>query len=265
MVNYSFLCLSLLLVAATAALPDGFTYLKDVDDSIVQEVRYYSTHNFLGRTFRSYNAAECILTKQAALGLKAVQAKLKSMSPPMSLKIYDCYRPQSAVDALVDWAQDLKDDKMKGEFYPTLNKDVLIPDYIASQSGHSRGSTMDLTIIAWPPGEQETYHDGDKLRPCFSPTEVRFKDNSIEMGTGFDCFHETAHTANPDIGEEAKQNRMFLKQLMEEQGFENYEFEWWHYTLKAEPFPNTYFDFPVDKKSAMILSAFISILVAFLC
>ena len=148
----------------------------------------------------------CILTRQAAEGLRKAQAQLRKQG--YTLKVYDCYRPQRAVDHFVRWAKDLADEKMKAEFYPNVAKDRLFADgYIAEKSGHSRGSTMDLTLVKLPPRPQRPYVPGEPLKPCFAPQDQRFPDNMVDMGTGYDCFDPLAHTDNPAITGVAHQNR----------------------------------------------------------
>ncbi len=231
--------------ASAAHLPRGFTYLYDVDPTIIQEMRYYGNHNFVGRPIRGYLAPKCILTIQAAEALVKVQAELKEFS--MSLKVYDCYRPQRAVDDFIVWAKDRSDTKMKREFYPKIDKANLFKDgYISEKSGHSRGSTVDITIVALPIEKQAKYNYGERLFACDLPANKRFKDNSLDFGTGFDCFSTLSHTANSHIGDLQKQRRLMLKSIMEKNGFKNVAVEWWHYTLEKEPFPNQYFDFEVQ-------------------
>ncbi|MBP1748207.1 MAG: vanX [Deltaproteobacteria bacterium] len=213
--------------------------------SLKMDIRYYTPHNFVGQRIDGYNAPKCFLTIEAANALKKVQSDLKPFS--LSLKIYDCYRPQRAVDHFVRWAKDINDVRAKKEFYPMVDKSRLFVDgYIAQKSGHSRGSTVDLTIIPLPVPAEETYRPGQELFPCFLPRGIRFGDSSVDMGTGFDCFHDRAHTINKHIDLDHRINRLLLKSLMEKHGFVNYDLEWWHFTLKAEPFPDTYFDFPID-------------------
>ncbi len=225
-------------------IPKGFVHLKDVDASIVQDMRYATDHNFIGKPIQGYSAQACILTAETAQALKQVQTELKQKS--LSLKVYDCYRPQKAVDHFVAWAKDTKDTLMKKEFYPHVDKANLFKDgYIAEKSGHSRGSTMDLTIVEIPTAKQESYKHGDSLSECILPKAKRFKDNSLDFGTGYDCFDPLSHTDNPKITGVQKQNRQLLKSVMEKYGFKNYADEWWHYTLKDETFPDTYFNFPV--------------------
>ena len=224
--------------------PLGFVDVAQIIPSIVLDIRYYSAHNFIGRSIDGYLAPKCLLTRRAAAALKQVQETLAPYS--LSLKLYDGYRPQRAVNNFVKWAEDLSDTRMKKEFYPTVEKKRLFKDgYIAHRSGHSRGSTVDLTIVPLPAPQQEAYLDGQKLCECYLPIEKRFKDNSIDMGTGFDCFHPFSWTESDGIGPEQRINRMLLKRVMEKHGFKNYRKEWWHYTLVDEPFPDTYFDFVI--------------------
>lgn len=223
-------------------LPPFFTYLRAVDATILQEMRYYGPHNFVGRRVKGYQAAECILTRRAALALSKVQARLRTRG--LSLKVYDCYRPVRAVKDFVAWSGN-EDRKTKEEFYPTLKKRRLFGlGYIARRSSHSRGSTVDLTIVALPADDQPRYSPDEQV-PCFEDVEKRFQDNSLDFGTGYDCFHELSHTLNPLIGETARRNRALLVSEMARAGFENYSKEWWHFTLINEPYKRRQFDFPI--------------------
>jgi D-alanyl-D-alanine dipeptidase len=213
-------------------------------------MRYAGYHNFLGRPVVGYQDPVCILTTDAAVALSRVQHYLVSLSPvAYSIKVYDCYRPRRAVMDFVNWALDLNDTKTKAEFYPTLGKDVLFDQgYIGYNSSHCRGSTSDLTIVPLPPANQPNYIPGQALTACFEPVGQRWKDNSEDMGTGFDCFSPLSHTntSDPTIGPEQHKRRTLLVQAMSQYGnFSNYEYEWWHYTLRNEPFPNQAFDFIV--------------------
>ncbi len=226
-------------------MPDNFVDIKTVIPDVQLDIRYFGPHNFLGEKVDGYLAPKCFLTKEAAMALSKVQKELEQFS--LTLKIYDCYRPQHAVDHFVRWAKDIDDTKTRKEFYPTVDKRNLFKDgYIADKSSHSRGSTVDLTIVSLPVVPQEKYTPGQELYECYLPQDKRFGDNSIDMATGFDCFHELSHTHNKSIPAQQRINRMLLKSLMEKYGFKNYDLEWWHYTLKNEPYPNTYFNFPVE-------------------
>lgn len=203
------------------ALPHGFVYLKEVAPSVIQDVRYFSDNNFIGRPIKGYRAGECIISKEAGDALARLQQELLARN--MSLKVFDCYRPAMAVQDFMVWSKDVADQKMKQTYYPNVNKaDFFKLGYIAEKSGHTRGSTVDLTIVTLP-GKAE-----------------------LNMGTPFDYMDELSHSLNPAIKAEAHSNRLLLRNLMIKYGFLPYEFEWWHFTLKSEPFPETYFDFPVE-------------------
>lgn len=227
------------------SLPPGFVYLKDIDPSIIQEMRYASSHNFVGRPIKGYQSATCILTKPTALALKKIQSQLRQQD--FSLKVYDCYRPVAAVQDFFQWSQLPDHDEMKEEFYPrTPKNEVFQRGYVAKFSGHSRGSTVDLAIVSNKNLQQASYRMGEPLKSCFAPKNQRFQDNCIDMGTGFDCLDVTACLTNKDINPQAQKNRIFLQKIMTENGFSLYEKEWWHFTLNNEPFPKTYFNFPVN-------------------
>src|SRR4051812_45573211 len=250
----TFLLFLLLLLAAPAradvveqAPPGAFVSLHDVDPSIIVEMRYLTNHNFMGRRIPGYREKLCLLTKPAAEALKRVQTAVRAKG--YTLKVYDCYRPQRPVDAFVRWGKDLSDQKMKAEFYPRVRKARMFKEgYIATQSGHSRGSTMDLTLAKLPAGKQERYHRGDRLRDCALPRSKRFRDNTIDMGTGYDCFDPLAHPyARRFRGTKQRRNRLRLRKPMLAAGFKPLATEGWHFTLKDEPYPETYFDFPGER------------------
>lgn len=229
---------------AQDAMPDTFIHIEKVIPDALLDIRYYGEHNFLGVRVDGYHAPACILTRQAAEALARVQKDLAPFG--FSIKIYDCYRPQQAVDHFVRWAKDIEDVKTRQEFYPTVDKRHLFRDgYIAQRSSHSRGSTVDLTIVALPAAPEPPYRSGDLLKECYLPAGVRFADNSLDMGTGFDCFHEMSHPDNKNMAPQHRSNRLLLKTLMERHGFRNYDKEWWHFTLNNEPYPDTYFNFRV--------------------
>lgn len=224
--------------------PEGFVEIREVIPDIILDLRYPTNHNFLGVPVDGYETEKCYITKVAADSLSKVQEELRKFN--LSLKIYDAYRPQRAVDHFVRWAKDLSDTLTKKEFYSALNKSRLFIDgYIAEKSGHSRGSTIDLTIVPIPLPSQPEF-DIETQCECFESTDKRFKDNSIDMGTGFDCFHPLSHTENPELDPQQRANRLLLKTLMDKYGFKNLAEEWWHFTLKNEPFPKTYFDFIIE-------------------
>ena len=225
------------------AMPPGFSTLTRVDDSIELDIRYTGDNNFVGRPINGYLAPACILSTPAASALAQVQAQANLRG--YSLKVYDCFRPQRAVDHFVAWAADATDEKMKAAFYPDVPKDELFSrGYIAERSGHSRGSTVDLTLV--PMGTLQPQADPMANYDCRGSETERFPDNSIDMGTSYDCFDARSHTDNPHVGDAVLANRHLLRELMEAAGFANYDQEWWHYTLRDEPFPAQYFDFPIQ-------------------
>jgi len=244
--------LALALVAAVtpanaqpdAAAPADFVALQGVDPTILQEIRYFTAHNFTGDPVEGYLAPICILTRPAAEALARAQQDFVERG--YTLKVYDCYRPQRAVDDFVAWAEDVNDRRMMAEFYPRVDKSVLFDDgYIAQRSGHSRGSTVDLTLVALPAITTPPYVPGQQLVDCTASQSLRFADNSIDMGTGFDCFDPLAHTLNPLIEGDEHKNRLLLTEGLARQGFVNYDKEWWHFTYQLEPYPDTFFDFPI--------------------
>lgn len=234
--------LALLISTNLHALPNDFVYLKDVAPSIMQDMRYADYHNFIGRPIKGYEAETCILTEQAAKALAKVQRQLSKSS--LSLKVYDCYRPTMAVEDFMMWSKDFTHQEMKKEFYPRVNKaNVFKLGYVAERSGHSRGSTVDLTVVPMPAPVQAEYKKGQPLVSCIASYQHRFRDNSIDMGTGFDCLDVLASGDNTNVNARAYQNRMRLRQIMMQHGFKPYEKEWWHFTLADEPYPDTYFNF----------------------
>lgn len=228
--------------------PPGFVALRDVDPTIRYDIRYFGRHNFVGDRIDGYRQPECILTRQAATALRTAQRALVRQG--YTLKVYDCYRPQRAVDHFVRWANDLDDERMKAEFYPNVDKTRLFADgYIAEKSGHSRGSTLDVTLVKLPALPQRPYVPGEPLVACFAPVGQRFPDNTVDMGTGYDCFDPLSHTDNPAITGAARHHRDLLRDTLAGVGFRNLAEEWWHFTLNNEPFPDTYFNFPVTRSA----------------
>lgn len=204
-----------------AQLPKGFVYVDDVIPDIQLELRYCLNNNFVGEPVAGYHAEVCILTAQAANALKKVQEALKKDS--LSLKIFDAYRPQEAVNNFSEWAKNVNDTLMKQQYYPEVDKRNLFRDgYIASRSRHSSGSTVDLTIVDLKTGKE------------------------LDMGTPFDYFGKASWYLHDDLTEKQKENRALLHNVMSTYGFRHYPKEWWHFTLRGEPFKNQYFNFPVE-------------------
>jgi zinc D-Ala-D-Ala dipeptidase len=205
--------------AVAQPAPAGFVDAATVVPGLVVDLRYAGSHNFVGRPIDGYEAPRCLLIRQAVAALAEVARDLAARH--LVIKVFDCYRPTRAVANFVRWARDLDDTAGKPEFYPDVDKRTLFRDgYIASHSGHSRGSTLDLTLAREDGGE-------------------------LDMGTPFDYFSPRSWTADPTVAPAQHANRMLLANAMRRRGFRGYDKEWWHFTLANEPFPDTYFDFPV--------------------
>lgn len=199
----------------------GFVVLADYVPSIIQEIRYYSTYNFIGDRIDGYEEPCALLTVKAARALKSVSGELASQG--FRLKVFDAYRPAAAVKHFVQWSVDDLDLRMKPFFYPDLDKaDLFQRGYIASKSSHSRGSTVDLTLLDMRTGKE------------------------VDMGSPFDLFSEVSHPDYRGITDEQYVNRMYLRDAMVRNGFTPIFCEWWHFTLADEPYPETYFEFPVS-------------------
>ncbi len=229
---------------AGSALPKGFVYLRDIDPTIVQDIRYAGSHNFVGRPIRGYLAAECILSGSAANALEGVQKRLAEKK--LSLIVWDCYRPKRAVDDFLQWSKDKAHSEMKTEFYPgTDKKDLFALGYLAKRSAHSRGSTVDLAIVPTAFSAAPPPNPSQSPKACTSPKGERFEDGTIDFGTGYDCLDVLASTSNPRAGGPALHNRQTLRSYMQEAGFRPYAREWWHFELINEPFHRDGFDFEV--------------------
>ena len=225
-------------------MPKDFVYLSDVDPSIEQDMRYAGTDNFTGRPVPGYDAPECVLVRQAAEALKAVQAELKAKG--LSLKVYDCYRPAEAVAAFVAWSKATDDPDSKAVHYPALGKAELFPQgYIATVSGHSRGATMDLTLVPLDAESVQSATGGNALGACTAPAADREADTSIDMGTGFDCFDPKSHTRSGAITAEQRRNRQLVLAAMARHGFKNYFREWWHFTFPGDA---PHYDFAIPPR-----------------
>ncbi|MCL2617983.1 MAG: M15 family metallopeptidase [Defluviitaleaceae bacterium] len=203
------------------SFPKGFVYLSDRVPDIIQDVRYYSTYNLVGARFEGYESPVIICTEEVADALCAVSGKMSAAG--YVLKVFDAYRPQMAVDHIVRWAGDVADNRMKPYFYPNIGKDRIIPGgYVAPRSGHTRGSAIDLTLVSKQTGQE------------------------LDMGTPFDFMDKRSNHGAADITPEQEGNRAILKNVMMEHGFLAYNKEWWHYVLKEEAYPDTYFNFKIN-------------------
>ena len=229
------MCMLFTMTAFAESTGDGITLSDDASDFVllteavpdaILEIRYYSTYNFVGDRIDGYEEPLAFLTKEAAMALRKVSDDL--VQKGYRLKIYDAYRPQMAVSHFMRWALDFGDTRMKAYFYPELEKDVLFPlGYIMEHSGHSRGSTVDLTLF-----DMAT-------------------EKEVDMGGTFDYFGELSHPDYTGITEEQYANRMILRDAMLSHGFKPYSEEWWHFTLGDEPYPDTYFTFPINSDSLL--------------
>jgi len=231
--------------ALAQPLPADFVRLRDVDPSIVQDIRYAGYNNFVGRPLQGYRAGECIVTRKVAEALAAVQRDL--VPRRLSLKMYDCYRPQRAVEDIYRWAQDGRETPAQHRYNPKMSKaDLFRLGYIARHSGHSTGKAVDLTLIALPEPKVAPFDPNATYADCTGPLRLRAPDSSVDMGTGYDCSDEKAHTASRAITPMQRKWRQMLVAAMAKHGFVNYRLEWWHFSL---PGPNnTAFDFPVTHR-----------------
>ena len=203
-------------------LPEGFVDVSEVVPSALLDLRYGTGDNFVGRVVDGYESPRAVLSVAAAKALKVAQQKLRPLG--YRLKIYDAYRPQRAVVHFVKWAKDLSDTKTKGEYYPEVPKEELfLRGYIALESGHSRGSTVDVTLVR-------------------RSKEGQWQE--VDMGSRYDFFGPISWPSAKGISAKAAEMRQLLRVIMLESGFDPYEQEWWHFTLRDEPYPETYFDFP---------------------
>lgn len=203
--------------AAQAGMLDVATLAADIE----VDIRYAGDNNFTGQPVPGYEAGKCLLLAPVAQALARAQRALRQQG--YGLRIYDCYRPVRAVHAFVAWARDPATQSSKARYYPALEKDMLLGDYIAESSGHSRGATVDLTLLDC------------RDRPC----------RALDMGTEFDFFDPRANTDSMQVGAQQRQHRQQLLQALRAQGFVNYPLEWWHYTFSPEPSPRTAYDFPI--------------------
>jgi len=224
------LALALLCVLATGAnaqapnraRPADFVDARTVVPGLVVEMRYAGAENFVGRRITGYDAPVCLLTREAATALAAAQAQLAPFG--LGLKVYDCYRPARAVAHFARWARDPRDQVRKRDYYPNVDKGQLFAlGYIAERSGHSRGSTVDVTIV-----DAVTKHE-------------------LDMGGAYDLFDTRSWPTDTTVGASARANRLLLQATMRAHGFDPLKEEWWHFKLRGEPYPQTHFDFPVTR------------------
>jgi D-alanyl-D-alanine dipeptidase len=226
---------------APSPLPEPLVYLRDIDPSILQDMRYAGPDNFTGRRVAGYDAGECVLLREAAEALARVQQAL--LPRKLSLKVYDCYRPRRAVRAFVAWVKegDTTVDPLPKRFHPNVSRSQLIEEgYLAAVSHHSRGDTVDLTLVQLPAKRVAPFSRDAVYGPCTGPVQERAPDNSVDMGTGFDCLDPLSHTGASGITPAQRRWRETLVEAMGREGFRNYRKEWWHFTFVSSRSARSY-------------------------
>lgn len=240
------LAAALLLIVARPAdaepLPTGFVRLRDLAPAIAQDMRYATPFNFTGAAVPGYGRGECVLTREAANALLRVETRLARQG--YGLKLFDCYRPARAVAAFTDWVKRPGAADLGRIFHPGIARgDLVARGYIAGNSSHSRGSTVDVGLIR---AGEASLPTPENAGPCDGAQASRPRETSLDLGTSFDCFSEKSALRHPGNTTAARRNRETLANAMAAEGFRGYGKEWWHFTLAKEPFPKTAFDFVVD-------------------
>jgi D-alanyl-D-alanine dipeptidase len=231
--------------AGAQTLPGGFAFLRDIDPSILQDIRYAGSNNFTGRPLAGYAASECVVKRDLGLALKRVQAELAPQK--LSLKMLDCYRPARAVHDMVLWAQNGRETPAEHRYNPALRKqDLFRLGYIAEHSGHSTGSAVDLTLVDLTAGHPQAFDPEKAYADCTASEAVRAPEGSVDMGTGYDCSDLKAHTAANSITSAQRRWRNLLVAAMAKQGFVNYAKEWWHFSLPGAG--GAAYDFPITAR-----------------
>jgi len=231
---------------AAQSLPDDFVYLRDLAPSIRQDIRYAGVNNFVGRRLPGYDAAECVVKRAVGLALQKVQQELARQN--LSLKMLDCYRPARASHAMVLWARDGIETPAQKRYNPALSKrDLFRLGYIAEQSGHSTGAAVDLTLVDLRTKPSPPFDRGRAYADCTAPEPLRAPEDSVDMGTGYDCSDARAHTAANTITSAQRRWRTTLVAAMGRQGFVNYAREWWHFSLPGVA--SGAHDFPISRHS----------------
>lgn len=229
--------------ASAQTLPGGFVYLRDIDPTIIQDIRYATSNNFIGRPINGYQAPECMVKREVGLRLKAIQQELAKRK--LSLKMFDCYRPARASLDMVKWSRDPRDSGHR--FNPNINKRELFQlGYIASYSQHSTGAALDLTLVDLTADNFAVFDPAKTYADCTAPVAARAPEGSIDMGTGYDCTDLKGHTRSTAITPDERRWRQELVAAMAKQGFVNYSKEWWHFSLPAAGGPA--YDFPITPR-----------------
>jgi D-alanyl-D-alanine dipeptidase len=230
--------------AGAQSLPGGFVLLRDIDPSIIQDIRYAGSNNFVGRPLRGYDASECVVKREVALLLHSVQRELAAQG--LSLKMLDCYRPARASHDMVVWARNGRETPADRRFNPAFRKaDLFRLGYIAERSGHSTGAALDLTLVDLKADNSAVFDPAKTYADCTAPENARAPEGSVDMGTGYDCSDLKAHTAARGITPAQRRWRTLLVAAMGKQGFVNYSKEWWHFSMPGAGAQA--YDFPIRR------------------
>jgi D-alanyl-D-alanine dipeptidase len=231
--------------ASAQVLPGGFVFLRDIDPTIIQDIRYAGSNNFVGRPLRGYEAAECVVKRRVAFALKNIQLELAPQK--LSLKMLDCYRPARAVHDMVVWAQNGRETPAERRYSPAFHKaDLFWLGYIAKYSGHSTGTAVDLTLIDLNADNSPQFDPSKAYADCTADASARAPEASVDLGTGYDCSDLKAHTRARSITSDQRRWRNVLVGAMAKQGFVNYSKEWWHFSLPGAGGPA--YDFPITAR-----------------
>ena len=227
------------------ALSGGFAYLRDIDPSIIQDIRYAGSNNFVGRPLAGYGAGECVVKREVGVRLKAIQQELAAKK--LSLKMLDCYRPARAVADMAAWSQNGTETAAERRYNPAFSKKELFRlGYIATRSGHSTGAAVDLTLADLKADNSAAFDPHKNYADCTAPAEARAPEGSVDMGTGYDCSDPKGHTTATSITPAQRRWRNELVVAMARQGFVNYSREWWHFSLPGAGGPA--YDFPIQPR-----------------
>jgi D-alanyl-D-alanine dipeptidase len=237
--------IAFVLPARAQTLPGGFVFLRDIDPTIIQDIRYAGSNNFVGRPLTGYEAAECVVKRRVALALRNIQQELAPQR--LSLKMLDCYRPVRAVHDMVVWAHNGRETPAERRYNPAFSKKNLFRlGYIAEHSGHSTGAAVDLTLVDLNDDNSPQFDPNKAYADCTAPASARAPEASVDMGTGYDCADVKAHAAARSITSEQRRWRNVLVAAMAKQGFVNYSKEWWHFSLPGAGGPA--YDFPINAR-----------------
>jgi D-alanyl-D-alanine dipeptidase len=231
--------------ARAQVLPGGFVFLRDIDPTIIQGIRYAGPNNFVGRPLAGYDAAECVVRRDVGPALKRTQQELAKQK--LSLKMLDCYRPARAVRDMVVWARDGRETPAQERYNPAFGKqDLFRLGYIAEHSGHSTGAAVDLSLADLQADNSAVFDPNKAYADCTAPASARAPEGSVDMGTGYDCSDVKAHTGARSITSDQRRWRNVLVAFMAKQGFVDYSKEWWHFSLRGAGGPA--YDFPVRSR-----------------